>query len=161
MASHALRNGPIVQPELYPRPAVWVHARSSGERPSAFGTHSLLRRGLNARGGGREDAHLRVDGPHDLADLRQLPAKRAAPTRQTPPPSRTVFSVPMREARSPAIRLPKGAMPRKATVYKLITRPRFCSCTIVCRIVLLAANCTMIEKPATQRMAIESRRSVE
>ena len=47
-------------------------------------------------------------------------------------------------------------MPKKAVVYKLITRPRCCSSTMVCRIVLQEANCTMTANPITTRNAIES-----
>ena len=51
----------------------------------------------------------------------------------------------------PAPMLPNGAMPKKATVKKLITLPRLSSSRIVWRIVLQDATRVMAPNPATTK----------
>ena len=72
-----------------------------------------------------------------------------APAIQHIPPIIIVLLMLINSAKVPAIRLPSGAIPMKATVKKLITRPRLSLSTNVCSMVLQDATRTMTPKPIT------------
>ena len=67
----------------------------------------------------------------------------------------------MRLARLPANRLPKVAMLTNAIVYKLNTRPRLSSSTIVCKIVLLEVDWRIKLPPSTNIASSESQSTLD
>src|SRR6185312_10033292 len=83
---------------------------------------------------------------------------RTDPTTQAAPPTAIVVAGPNLSAMTPANRLPNGTVPKNAMVKKLITRPRLSSSTSVCRMVLLAAICTIIPSPVGTRIAKDSQK---
>ena len=71
------------------------------------------------------------------------------------PLSIIVLGVPIIGAREPAKRLPNGLIPAPAMTNKLMILPRLSSSTIVCRKVLLTANCEVFPKPVSSKINIE------
>lgn len=70
----------------------------------------------------------------------------------------TVCGAPMIFAELPANKLPKGTVPIKAIVKKLMTRPLTLSSTMDCSIVLLEAICNIIPSPV---ITIKTKESVK
>ena len=80
---------------------------------------------------------------------------------QQMPPIIIVFVRPIKPARVPAAKLPKGVIPIKETTKKLITRPRILSSTRVWSRVLLDAAWIIKPRPVRYIINKDNQKSVE